>query len=96
MRRDTERWMFERAYGNPLFDDGRGLGKRKPSKIRRIITRAIRTKRVKDGLVLCDVCDTPASKSLSLALSWTCCAPCVWGEAGSFDETDLIYVEGRA
>jgi hypothetical protein len=92
MRRDTERWEFEQRYGNPLVDDGRGEAKRKPSKIKRIIARAIRTKRVKDGLVLCDNCDTPASKSLSTSLSWTACAPCVWGEAGSFDPADLIQV----
>jgi hypothetical protein len=55
--------------------------------------------RVKDGLVLCDHCDTPASRSLSLVLSWTACAPCVFGWAKSFDHVDLIHVgtkEGKS
>ena len=62
-------------------------------KIDRIIANARRNGRVsQDGLVLCDNCDTPASRSLSLSLSWTACAPCVWGAAGSFDPEDLITV----
>lgn len=63
--------------------------------IKKIIDRARRTGRIKDGLVLCENCDTPASKSLSLSLSWTGCAPCVWGEASSFDDSDLIHVEAK-
>ncbi len=61
--------------------------------IEKIIARAKRRGRIKDGLVLCDNCDTPASLSCSLALSWTGCAPCVWGESDSFDEDDLIPVD---
>ena len=62
------------------------------AKIDRIIKRAVRLGNVKDGLVLCDNCENPASRSLSLNMSWTPCAPCVFGEADSFDETDLIAV----
>jgi hypothetical protein len=64
--------------------------------IAKIIERAKRMKRIKDGLVLCDNCDTPASRSLSLLLSWTACEPCVWGEADSYDAADLIHVPGGA
>lgn len=61
-----------------------------------IIRRAERLGRIKDGLVLCDNCNTPASMDLSLRMSWTCCAPCVWGESYSFDPDDLIRVESNA
>jgi len=62
-------------------------------KIDRIIARAIQQGNVKNNLVICDNCNTPASKSLSLAMSWTGCAPCMLGEADSFDPADLIHVE---
>lgn len=65
-------------------------------KISKIVEKAKKRGRVKDGLVLCDNCDTPASKSLSQSLHWTCCAPCVWGEAKSFDRRDLIHVQESA
>jgi len=58
-----------------------------------IIKRARRMGRIRDGLALCDNCDTPASRELSIALSWTACAPCVSGEADSFDPADLISTE---
>lgn len=58
-----------------------------------ILKNARRIGRIKDGLILCENCDTPASKSLSQTLDWTVCAPCVWGEADSFDASDLISVE---
>jgi hypothetical protein len=61
------------------------------SRLQRIVATARRKKRIRDGLVLCENCDTPASKSLSLSVGWTACAPCVWGEADSFDATDLIH-----
>ncbi len=61
-------------------------------KISKIIATAKRKGRVAGGLVLCDNCDTPASRSLSQDLHWTACAPCVWGESDSFDATDLIAV----
>lgn len=57
-----------------------------------IIAEARRKGRIKDGLVLCELCDTPAARSLSQALSWTGCAPCILGEADSFDSEDLIHV----
>ncbi len=62
--------------------------------INRIIATAIKTGRVKDGLVLCENCGNPASKSLSTSLHWTACAPCVWGESDSFDGNDLIPIKG--
>lgn len=61
--------------------------------ITRIINDAKRIGRIGDGLVLCENCDTPADKGLSTNLSWTACAPCVWGEAASFDPDNLITVE---
>ena len=64
--------------------------------VEQIIKRARRMGRVENGLVLCDNCDTPASKSLSVDMSWTGCAPCMLGEADAFDEADLIAVEGGA
>jgi len=60
--------------------------------IAKLIARAFRLKRVKNDLVLCDDCDTPASKSLSTALSRGVCAPCALGEADSFNADDLISV----
>lgn len=58
--------------------------------IEKIISRAKRMDRIKDGLVLCDNCDTPASRKYSTALSWTGCGPCITGESDSFDAEDLI------
>lgn len=65
--------------------------------LKTIIASAKRNKRVdaKTGLVLCDNCDTPASKSLSMGMSWTGCAPCFVGEADSFDASDLISIASR-
>jgi len=63
--------------------------------LEKIIKRARSQGRVKDGLVLCDICDNPASRELSQKVGWTACAacaPCVWGEADSFDPKDLIPV----
>lgn len=61
--------------------------------ISKIIRDAVRNKRVSGGLVLCENCDTPASKDLSQSMSWTGCAPCMTGESDSFDDADLIAVE---
>lgn len=55
-----------------------------------IIMEARRKGRIKDGFVLCDNCNTPADKQLSQKLDWTACAPCVFGEADSFDTEELI------
>lgn len=63
--------------------------------IEKIIERARKLGRVNGGLVVCDNCDNPASKSLSLKLSWTCCAPCATGETDSFDPKDFIPVPER-
>ncbi len=59
----------------------------------KIIARAKRMGRVRDGLVLCDNCDNPASRKYSQALSWTGCGPCVTGEAAELDPADFIAVE---
>lgn len=64
-------------------------------RIRYIIGRAYRMGKVRDGVVICDNCETPASRSLSMDLGWTACAPCVWGEADSFDEEDTINVRAE-
>lgn len=61
-------------------------------KLEKIIFKAKHSGRIANGLVLCDNCDTPASRSLSLAMSWVPCAPCCWGDADSFDAADLIQV----
>ena len=62
-------------------------------KLKRIIERAQRTGRVRDGMVLCENCDTPASKKYSTALSWNCCGGCATGEAAEIDPCDFIVVE---
>jgi hypothetical protein len=64
----------------------------KATKLARIIARAKRMRHVKNGFVTCDVCGNPASMSASLALGWTGCAVCVFGESDAFDEEDLIPV----
>lgn len=44
-----------------------------------------------DGLLLCgNGCGTPASASLSVAVGWIGCGPCITGEADSFDDEDLV------
>jgi hypothetical protein len=58
--------------------------------ISKIIYLAKRKGRIKNGRVLCDNCDNPASKSLSQKMSWTGCAPCFTGEAASLDFEDVI------
>ena len=59
--------------------------------IDKIIARARRMGRIREGLVLCDNCDISASASVSKVVGWTSCAPCTFGEADSFDEQDLIH-----
>jgi hypothetical protein len=63
--------------------------------LKRNIRRAIGRGQTANGLVLCDNCDTPASRSLSKACGWIGCGPCITGEAKSFDPKDLIAVEPR-
>lgn len=64
-------------------------------KVEKLIHKAIALKRVKGGLVLCGDCDNPASKTASLQFSRLVCAPCAYGEADSFDDSDLIAVAGK-
>lgn len=59
--------------------------------LKQVVSAAKKNRRIGNGLVLCDNCDNPASRTLSMALSWTACAPCVFGEADSFDAKDLIH-----
>ena len=48
----------------------------------------------KDGLLLCgNRCGTAASASLSIAVGWFGCGPCITGEASSFNDEDLILEE---
>ena len=49
--------------------------------------------RFKDGLLICENCETPASASLSIAVGWIGCGPCITGEADSFDDGDLVLEE---
>lgn len=60
--------------------------------VERIIKRARRMGRIRDGLVLCDNCDNPASASYSTACGWAGCGPCMSGEADSLDLEDFIVV----
>jgi len=46
--------------------------------------------RFENGLLLCSNCSTPASASLSVAVGWIGCAPCITGQAASFNDEDLI------
>ena len=48
------------------------------------------TVRFQDGLLLCEHEDCPASATLSKAVGWFGCAPCITGEADSFDVEDLV------
>lgn len=41
-------------------------------------------------LVLCSTCETPASWESSIDMGEIVCSPCVFGEADSFDDSDLI------
>lgn len=43
-----------------------------------------------NGLLLCNNCESPASALMTIAIGWVGCAPCITGEADSFDEEDLI------
>lgn len=44
-----------------------------------------------NGLLLCgNRCGTLASASLSVAVGWIGCGPCITGEAASFDDGDLV------
>lgn len=44
-----------------------------------------------DGLLLCgNCCATLALASLSIAVGWIGCGPCITGEADSFDDEDLV------
>jgi hypothetical protein len=61
----------------------------------KIIKRALRILRVGNGLVLCENCDTPASRKYSLALSWICCAPCATGESDTVKPADFIAIGRR-
>lgn len=60
--------------------------------IRQIVLRAQRIGHVRDNLVLCDVCDNPASKSISVK-GPVLCGPCATGEADSLDWADVIVVK---
>jgi hypothetical protein len=46
-----------------------------------------------NGLLLCTNCGSPASASMSVAVGWIGCAPCITGEAESFDDGDLVLEE---
>jgi hypothetical protein len=49
------------------------------------------------GLLLCgNRCGTPASASLSIAVGWIGCGPCITGESKSFDDEDLVLGELKA
>lgn len=62
--------------------------------IEQIIARARRMGRIsKEGLVLCDNCDTPADAAASKAIRWTACAPCAYGEADALDPAEFITAE---
>ena len=47
------------------------------------------------GLLLCANCEEPASASMSIAVGWIGCAPCVTGEADSFDVEDLVLERAK-
>jgi len=49
--------------------------------------------RFENGLLICTNCETPASATLSVAVGWIACAPCVTGRASSFNDEDLILEE---
>ena len=61
-----------------------------------IVAEARRSRRIRNGQVLCENCNNPADKDLSQKLGWTCCRPCVWGEADSIEDTTPIVVTSRS
>ena len=69
------------------------MAKWKTHKVERIVARARRMGRVKDNLVLCDVCDTPASKRYSMVIGWTGCGACATGEAAEVNPDDFIEAD---
>jgi len=46
-----------------------------------------------NGLLLCTNCTRPASASMSVAVGWIGCGPCITGEAKSFNDEDLVLEE---
>ena len=66
------------------------------SKVEKLIAKARKLGRIRDGLVLCENCDTPAD-NVSLKLGWLGCGACVYGSAAEIDPAEFIAVpEGRA
>lgn len=78
--------VFTPSFTTPAIETAKEI----VTRAERILARARRMGRIRDGLVLCDTCDTPASLACSIALAWTCCGPCATGEADSFNPDDLI------
>lgn len=62
------------------------------SKLDKLIARARRMKAIKNDLVVCDHCDTPADGELSLQVGWTGCGPCITGEADTLDPDHFVHV----
>jgi hypothetical protein len=48
-----------------------------------------------NGILLCSNCSTPDSASMSIAVGWIGCGPCITGEADSFKEEDIVIAELR-
>lgn len=62
---------------------------------RRKVIMNVKDLKIKDDLILCVNCNTPASWKLSKEIGWVGCAPCITGEAKSFDAFDLIPKESK-
>lgn len=58
--------------------------------IKKILDWAQKNDRIRDGLVLCELCDNPALKSGALRMSWVGCGACYFGEADMLDPDDVI------
>lgn len=63
--------------------------RRERRKLNFIVRRARRLGHIANGLVLCDNCDSPADREGSLALSWTGCHTCIWGEADGIGDDPI-------
>jgi hypothetical protein len=65
------------------------------TKIKAIIVLAQRSDRVRNGVVLCDLCGNPALKSAALEMDWVGCGACYFGETDAIDYDDVICVPHR-
>jgi len=60
--------------------------------LEQIIRWARKNNRIRNGVVMCELCDNPALKSAALKMSWVGCGACYFGESDAVDHEDVITV----